>query len=74
MPTYDDIDWEGLDFDRTKFASITDISKEGALSEAAELKDYFAKFGDHLPAAIADELTKFEDRVKAAPDVWSLPK
>ena len=73
MPKYDDIEWTGLDFSQEQFKSITDINKEGALAEAEEIKEYFAKFGDRLPVEIEAERQKFEDRVKAAPDVWSLP-
>lgn len=74
MPKYEDIEWAGLDFSREQFKSITDINKDGALAEAAELKEYFKNYGDRLPVAIAEELEKYEDRVSKAPDVWSLPE
>lgn len=73
MPTYDDLEWAGLDFSKEQYASITDIEKAGGLEEAAELKEYFKKYGDRLPVAISEELTKFEARFEAAPDVWKLP-
>ncbi|WP_114007747.1 phosphoenolpyruvate carboxykinase (GTP) [Cohaesibacter intestini] len=73
MPTYDDLEWAGLDFSKEQYASITDVEKAGGLEEAAELKEYFKKYGDRLPVAISEELAKFEARFEAAPDVWKLP-
>ena len=73
MPTYDDLEWAGLDFSKEQYASITNVEKEGGLAEAAELKEYFKKYGDRLPVAISEELSKFEARFEAAPDVWKLP-
>lgn len=73
MPTYEDLEWAGLDFSKEQYASITDVEKAGGLEEAAELKEYFKKYGDRLPVAISEELAKFEARFEAAPDVWKLP-
>ncbi len=73
MPAYGDLEWAGLDFSKEQYASITNVEKEGGLAEAAELKEYFKKYGDRLPVAISEELSKFEARFEAAPDVWSLP-
>ncbi|MDD5308281.1 MAG: phosphoenolpyruvate carboxykinase (GTP) [Deltaproteobacteria bacterium] len=74
MPRYQDLNWKGLDFAKDKYASVTDVSREGALAEAEELKGYFAKFGDRLPPAIEAERKALEERAKVAPEVWRLPE
>ncbi|TVR97763.1 MAG: phosphoenolpyruvate carboxykinase (GTP) [Rhodospirillales bacterium] len=71
MPRYEDITWAGLDFSREKYHGITDIEKEGALQEAQGLAEWFAKFGDSLPPELERQRKQFEERAKAAPDVWS---
>ena len=72
MPKHEDITWTGLEFTRDQFLSITDINKDGAQAEIAEIREYFKSFGDKLPPEMNAELDKFEDRVSKAPDVWSL--
>jgi phosphoenolpyruvate carboxykinase (GTP) len=52
QPQYRDLNWKGLDFAEAQFKSVTDISKEGAVAEAEEIKAHFAKFGDKLPKAL----------------------
>jgi len=71
MPRYEDITWEGLNFDKAKYKGITDINREGALAEAEALKDYFAKFGDDLPPELEKERQDLAERAKNAPEVWS---
>jgi phosphoenolpyruvate carboxykinase (GTP) len=72
MPRYEDITWAGLDFSKDKYQHIMDISREGAMSEAKEIKEYFATFGNRLPAALETERQKLEKRAEQAPAVWSI--
>jgi phosphoenolpyruvate carboxykinase (GTP) len=71
MPRYDDITWAGLDFSPQKYHGITDINREGALGEAEALKEYFAKFGSHLPPELEAERKALAERAGKAPQVWS---
>jgi phosphoenolpyruvate carboxykinase (GTP) len=71
MPRYEDITWAGLNFDRKKYEGITAINKEGALAEATEIKQFFGKFGDHLPAELEKQRQAFEELAKKAPEVWT---
>ncbi len=71
MPRYADITWAGLDFSREKYHGITDIAREGALAEAAALKDYFGQFGGALPAEMEAQRKALAARAEAAPAVWS---
>ena len=51
-PRYDDLDWSGLDFDRTKFAQVAGID---AAAWGAELKlhdELFEQLAHHLPEAL----------------------
>jgi len=72
MPQYQDITWAGLDFTEDKFYEIMDINREGALTEAEALKEYFAQFGAALPPALEQERQAMADRASKAPAVWSL--
>ncbi len=72
MPTYGDITWSGLDFAEASFSDIMDISREGAMAEAEELKEYFAQFGAHLPPELEAERQAFADRVGSAPSLWEI--
>lgn len=50
IPKYDDIYWTGLDYDESSFQKLMHVSPEAVTNEANELEEYFAKFGDDLPA------------------------
>jgi phosphoenolpyruvate carboxykinase (GTP) len=72
MPRYEDITWAGLDFSKQKYLQIMDINRDGALSEAKEIADYFATFGNHLPLELEQERKALDDRAGKAPQVWSI--
>ena len=71
-PRYEDITWAGLDFSPEKYAHIMDISREGALAEAAEIKTYFEKFGSALPPELEEQRKLLEERASKAPAVWTI--
>jgi phosphoenolpyruvate carboxykinase (GTP) len=72
MPTYEDITWAGLDFSKEKYLNIMNISRDGALAEAAEIKAYFDGFGGHLPPELESQRKALEERAGKAPQVWSM--
>ncbi|MBL8489088.1 MAG: phosphoenolpyruvate carboxykinase (GTP) [Rhodocyclaceae bacterium] len=72
MPRYQDLNWEGLAFNRGQYELIMDISRTGALGEAEEIKGYFAKFGDSLPAELEKQRTALAERAEKAPEIWSI--
>ena len=39
---------------------------EGWLAEVPLIKEHFAKFGDHLPKGLQDEVAALEQRLKSA--------
>ncbi len=72
MPRYEDITWAGLDFSKDKYLKIMNISRDGALAEAAEIKEYFSTFGNHLPQELEAQRKALEQRAGASPQVWSM--
>lgn len=74
MPKYEDLDLQGLDFSKAQFAEITDIKRDEVLTEIAEIKTYFEKFGNALPAELEQQRQAFADRAEKAPEVWSSVK
>ena len=72
MPTYEGITWAGLDFSKDKYLNIMNINRDGLLAEAAEIKTYFATFGNHLPPELEAQRKTLEERAGSAPQVWSM--
>jgi phosphoenolpyruvate carboxykinase (GTP) len=70
VPSYDDINWKGLDFPEERFMHLTEISREAGLAETAEIAEYFKQFGSHLPKAMEEQRRKMEERLENAPEVW----
>ena len=49
----------------------SDIAKADAQAEVAGVREWYGKFGDHLPKPLAGELDGLAKRVEAQPEVWS---
>ena len=71
MPRYEDLSWDGLAFAREAYHRISDIRRDKLEREVEGVKEWFAKFGDHLPKPLARELEGLEKRVAAQPETWS---
>ena len=73
MPTYQDINWNGLDdFATDTFSEIMDIDREAGKQEVEELKGYFETFEDRLPEEMEVQRQAFSERLDAAPEVWRI--
>ncbi len=73
MPTYQDINWNGLDdFAADTFSEIMDIAREAGKQEVEELKGYFEIFEDRLPEEMEVQRQAFSERLDAAPEVWRI--
>ena len=73
MPTYQDINWNGLDdFAADTFSEIMDIDREAGKQEVEELKGYFETFEDRLPEEMEIQRQAFSERLDAAPEVWRI--
>lgn len=62
IPSEGAIDISGLDVSGETMKKLFTISKEDGLREVNENREYFKKFGDHLPNELTDELNKLEER------------
>ncbi|MCZ6463205.1 MAG: phosphoenolpyruvate carboxykinase (GTP), partial [Proteobacteria bacterium] len=66
VPAPDALDVLGLDVSDEDLAQLLSVDVDGWLEEIPKLRDHYAKFGDHLPQELADELDALEERLKAA--------
>lgn len=65
-PKFEDFNTEGIDLDRATWDKLFAIDPEALLEETNDTEEYFAKFGDKLPAELKAELQALRDRLKAA--------
>jgi phosphoenolpyruvate carboxykinase (GTP) len=72
VPSYEEMEWEGLDFPREDFYAIMDIDREVARREANEQEELFTRFGDHLPREMELERELLLSRLYHSPSVWDL--
>ncbi|MGB9105381.1 MAG: phosphoenolpyruvate carboxykinase (GTP), partial [Terriglobales bacterium] len=66
MPTPNDIDTRGLDIPAGNLAKLLSVDVDGWLAEVPLIREHFAKFGDHLPQGMKEEVDKLEERLKKA--------
>jgi phosphoenolpyruvate carboxykinase (GTP) len=65
-PTYEAINWAGLDFSREQFESVNDMNPEHWKAELAMHTEHFQKLAHHLPQALVDTKAQIEARLLAA--------
>jgi phosphoenolpyruvate carboxykinase (GTP) len=66
IPEAADLDTMGLDIKSTRVDELLGVDVEGWLAEVPLIKEHFAKFGDHLPKGLQDEVARLEQRLKSA--------
>jgi phosphoenolpyruvate carboxykinase (GTP) len=66
LPEPADLDTRGLDMQSPNMAKLLSVDVEGWLAEVPLIREHFAKFGSHLPPALATEVDDLEKRLKAA--------
>ena len=64
MPKAEDIDVTDLDIDMDVLKELLSIEKDVWLEDVENIKEYFAQFGDKLPAEIKAELDTLEANLK----------
>ncbi len=62
-PTYDEINWTGLNFSREQFASVTDMNADDWAKELQLHTEHFEKLAYHLPKELVETKTKMEKRI-----------
>ncbi|MCZ6784382.1 MAG: phosphoenolpyruvate carboxykinase (GTP) [Proteobacteria bacterium] len=68
LPADAALDLDGLDIDAKDLAELLEVDLDGWLSELPAIRDYYAKFGSHLPAELLTELEALKQRLEAAKD------
>lgn len=65
LPTKDSLNLEGLEDEVTPeiLDQLLAVDKDLWKAEVADIREFYAKFGDKLPKELADELNKLEERL-----------
>ena len=66
MPTPEALDTDGLDLDMATLEELLAVDTAGWLENLPAIEEHYARFGDHLPKALADELSALRKRLEAA--------
>ena len=66
MPTLDGINFDGLDMAQEDIANLMRVDIDGWLSEIPGIEEYYAKFGDHLPAELSSQVAALRKRLESA--------
>ena len=72
LPHYDDLNWEGLDYDEEKFVKLMSIDKAEGLKDTEDQKKYFRPFIDQqrLPKEFVSELSLLSLRFERSDETW----
>lgn len=65
IPKAEDINIEGLDINIDTIKELLSVDKASWLSDVEDIKKFYAKVGDRMPAALYEELDSLEARLKA---------
>ena len=63
VPYFEDIVWNGLEFDNEKFSSLIEVPKTEGLQEINEVKEHFDRFGDFIPNELESQRIELEQRL-----------
>lgn len=64
MPTYDDLNWDSLDFSQEQFNTVTSLDKEKWQAELSSHDELFDKIGSRVPEALKQARQKTGERVE----------
>lgn len=74
MPTYEDIDWTGLDMSREQFNELMTIDKEAWKKELLAQEELFVKLSERLPQELVMERQMLLRRLNRTSDTWTPPE
>ena len=66
VPTYEQLNWSGLDFTKDQFETVTKQDKDQWIKELESHTELFTKLGARLPQALKDRQAALLDAVKSA--------
>ena len=64
-PSYEDLNWKGLDFSKTQFENVTAMDKAEWQVEMGLHAELFEKLKDRMPAALEAYRQELETKVNA---------
>ncbi len=64
MPKAEDIDVEGLDISAEDMAELLKVDNSEWLKDVPGIREYYAKFGAHMPKGLVDQLDQLEARLQ----------
>ncbi|MBL8585128.1 MAG: phosphoenolpyruvate carboxykinase (GTP) [Bradyrhizobiaceae bacterium] len=73
VPTYDDLDWRGLDFTREQFHALMAVDKADWMKEMLGHEEFFIKLFDRLPKELLCVRDLLLSSLWRSPDHWELP-
>jgi phosphoenolpyruvate carboxykinase (GTP) len=65
LPAQGALDVDGLDVTEEDLEEILSVDVEGWRTASPQIEEHYARFGDHLPAQLRDELASLEKRLAA---------
>ncbi|MGM9999270.1 MAG: phosphoenolpyruvate carboxykinase (GTP) [Candidatus Bruticola sp.] len=74
MPTYEDIDWTGLDMTREQFNELMTIDKEAWKGELLAQEQLFVKLSERLPQELVMERQMLLRRLNRTSGTWTPPE
>ncbi|MGL5213391.1 MAG: phosphoenolpyruvate carboxykinase domain-containing protein, partial [Acinetobacter junii] len=66
VPTYEQLNWTGIDFSKEQFETVTAQDKDQWIKELESHTELFTKLGDRLPQALKDRQNELLAAVKSA--------
>jgi phosphoenolpyruvate carboxykinase (GTP) len=72
MPTYEDMDWSGLDFTKEQFDSIMSIDREEWKAELLDHAELFERMYDKLPKEFIFMRELLLSNLWRSPEKWKL--
>ena len=64
VPNVADVDISGLDMSEAELAELLEVDKELWRAECEGIREFYGKFGEKLPAKLAEELNRLEENLK----------
>lgn len=74
MPTYEDIDWTGLDMSREQFSELMTVDKEAWKKELLAQEELFVKLSERLPQELVMERQMLLRRLNRTSGTWTPPE
>jgi phosphoenolpyruvate carboxykinase (GTP) len=72
VPTYEDMEWKGMDYSREQFNDLMRIDREAGVADARSQEELFDKFLDRVPKEMLFERELLKSRLWRAPAVWEM--